>query len=389
MTTAGVVALIAGREVRTKALSRTFVLTTLTIVAAIVLGSGLATWLASPEAEKVAVVADSRELGSTLRALAAAGDTEVELVEAADRAEAERLVADGDVDLALLPGSTVLVESEVPSSLSPLISAMVQQQALSSEVVALGGDPAAVGSALAEAVPVVERLDGEERDGAQVFAGLAAGILIFVAVMSTGQMVAQGVVEEKSSRVVELLLATVRPWQLLTGKVLGIGVVGLIQVVCVLAASVVSALAFDLFDASSLDLGATALWTLVWFVLGYATYAIVLAGLAALVSRQEDVAQVISPVMVVMMIPYFLAVTVVPWDPGNVVVRVLSQVPFCAPLMMPVRVAIGGVEAWEVALSLGLSVAALPVLIWLAGRLYARGVLRTGARVGLLAALRS
>ena len=111
-----------------------------------------------------------------------------------------------------------------------------------------------------------------------------------MALMTAGQLVAQGVVEEKSSRVVELLLATLRPWQLMAGKVLGIGLMGLLQMVLVVGAGVGTGVGpRTWWTPASVDLGSTAVWALVWFVIGFATYALVLAALASLVSRQEDV----------------------------------------------------------------------------------------------------
>src|SRR5690606_11737527 len=161
------------------------------------------------------------------------------------------------------------------------------------------------------------------------------------ALMTTGQMVAQGVVEEKASRVVELLLATVRPWQLMAGKVLGIGIVGLVQMLAIVVAAAGTALGFGMVETSSLAVGTTAAWALVWFILAQATAALDMARLAALVSRQEDVGSALSPVMMLMMVPYIIGVSVAPWDPDNLLVVVLSYIPFCSPMLMPMRIALG------------------------------------------------
>jgi ABC-2 type transport system permease protein len=105
------------------------------------------------------------------------------------------------------------------------------------------------------------------------------------------------------------------------------------------------------------------------------------------VSRQEDVGSVTAPVITLMMIPYIIGISVAPWDPTNPLVVWLSFVPFCAPLLMPMRIALGDVAPWEIALSLGLSLALIPVLVWLAGRIYSNAVLRSGGRVKLREAL--
>jgi ABC-2 type transport system permease protein len=265
-----------------------------------------------------------------------------------------------------------------------------QQAALGSVVSELGGDPAAVSEELASATPDIRALDpAPERDGGQIAAGYVAGILLFLALQTTAQLVAQGVVEEKSTRVVELLLSTIRPWQLMAGKVLGIGAIGLAQVVVVIGAAAGTALALGLLDTSSLDLGTTVAWALAWFALGFVTFSLALAALASLVSRQEDVAAVTAPVLLLMIIPYVIGISIAPWDPTNTIVVVLSYLPFAAPLVMPMRIALGTVETWQVLASFALSAALVPVLVWAAGRIYSNAVLRTGARVSLRDALRT
>ena len=117
-------------------------------------------------------------------------------------------------------------------------------------------------------------------------------------------------------------------------------------------------------------------------------YALALAALASLVSRQEDVASVTAPVLLLMIIPYVIGISIAPWDPTNTIVVVLSYVPFAAPLVMPMRIALGTVETWQVLASFALSAALVPLLVWGAGRIYSNAVLRTGARVRLRDALR-
>ena len=89
-----------------------------------------------------------------------------------------------------------------------------------------------------------------------------------------------------------------------------------------------------------------------------------------------------------MVIPYIIGITIAPWDPHNPLVVWLSFVPFCSPLIMPIRIAVGGVEGWANLLSVCLSLAVIPILVWLAGRVYSNAVLRSGSRVSLREALR-
>jgi len=383
--------LIAGREISTRVRSKAFVWTTVALVAAVVLGGVLLHFVGSQSdtAQKVGVTPEASGVAEQLVALGSVLGTTIE-TQGVESAEAEALLKDGTVS-AVVTGTdplTVLVHTELPDALAPVLGSLAQQEALSSAVTELGGDPGEVGREIAQAAPDVTALEPEpERDSAQVVAGFVAGILLFISLMTAGQLVAQGVVEEKSSRVVELLLATVRPWQLMAGKVLGIGVIGLTQVVLVVGAGAGTAAALGLVDASSINLGVTALWVIIWFVVGFTMYALALAALAALVSRQEDVGSVTAPVMTLMMIPYLIGVSIAPWDPDNPLVVILSFVPFCAPMLMPIRIALGEVAPWEVALSLGLSLALIPVLVWLAGRIYSNAVLRSGGRVKLKDAL--
>jgi ABC-2 type transport system permease protein len=225
-------------------------------------------------------------------------------------------------------------------------------------------------------------------DPQRLAVGSIAGILIYLALLATGASVAQGVVEEKSSRVVELLLATVRPWQLMAGKVLGIGLVGLLQVTVVGVAGVAAG---RLTGALSLSFSASAgvvVWLVIWFVIGFTLYSLVFAGLGALVSRQEDVGGVTTPATMFLVLGYVVGISVLPASPDNPVVAVMSLLPMFSPTLMPMRLAMGAVPPWQIALSLVLALATVPVLLVLAGRLYRNGVVRTGARVGLREALR-
>jgi len=107
------------------------------------------------------------------------------------------------------------------------------------------------------------------------------------------------------------------------------------------------------------------------------------------VSRQEEVGSATSPLMILIVVPYVLGVSVLPGNPGSPLIEWLSMVPLCAPLLMPMRIAIGAVPAWQVLVAFGLTVGLLVALVWLAGRMYGNAVLNTGARVPLRDALRS
>jgi ABC-2 type transport system permease protein len=391
------VALVAGREIRIRATSKAFLWTTGLLVAAIVAG-GLVLSALEPDVlrpDVVGVPTSSTGLGPAVEAAGAAVGAPLEVRHLEGDGVAE--LTAGEVDAVLEasgPTLTATVLTGVPFTLEPVLSVLAQQLELADQIARLGGDPAQVVGAVAEAQPRVVSLeevpavDDDVVGGGQALTGVLSGVLIFIAIIMSGQLVAVGVVEEKTSRVVELLLATIRPAELMAGKVLGIGVIGLIQLAAVLIAGAGTALATGVVDGTGVDVGATVVWVVVWFLLGYAMYSLLLGGLGALVSRQEDVQTVVTPVIVMATIPYLIGVTVAPTEPSSPLVQWLSLVPFFAPFLMPIRISVGGVAPWEMALALVLAVLTIPVLVWLAGRIYRNAVLRTGARVPLREALR-
>lgn len=389
MSAWSVVRLVAGREVRVKVASKSFLIATGAMVLAVVVGGVLLNLVGTTDPFKVGLAGNTGTLAGPVQTLGG-GEDEVSTSVVDDVEAGKSQVRDGTLDALVVgePGDfEVFVADHLPSALESVLTSIAQQQALGDEIGALGGDPEKIAEALRLAVPAVTELEPQERDGAKLVAASVVGILLLLSLMLTGQTVAQGVVEEKTSRVVEVLLAAVRPWQLMAGKVLGIGAVGLVQIGVVIGALVATASTLGLVEASSLNLGATAVAALGWFVVGFLTYALALAALAALVSRQEEVAAVTSPVTMVMMVPYFVGVSVGVNEPDNPLVVWMSQIPFSSPLVMPIRIAAGQVPGWQIALALGLSLALLPVLTWLAGRIYSNAVLQTGGRMKLRTAL--
>ena len=279
--------LVAGREITTRIRSKAFLWTTGLLVVAIVAGGVILNLaLDSSSATSVAVTPQTEALAQPLQAIARANDEAIRIVEVDNDAAARAAVADEDADAALTGSPTdftVVVRSQPDPNQYSMLTVLRQQTALGAAVTDLGGDPAQVAQQLATATVKIQALDpAPERDGGQIAAGYVAGILLFLALQTTAQLVSQGVVEEKSTRVVELLLSTIRPWQLMAGKVTGIGVIGLLQVVAVIAAAAGTALTLGLLDTSSLDLGATIAWALVWFVVGFITFSLALAALASL-----------------------------------------------------------------------------------------------------------
>ena len=389
----GGVWLVAGREVRQRIFAKSYIWSTVVLVVLIVAGVVAASIIGQDEKVlHVGVTSQTQPLGDAIVATSASfgATTEVTTVTEDDgRAQ----VADESLD-ALVTGTPesfqVTVKSGLDDTLGSVFSVLAQQAALAEQIRELGGDPAEVGSDVAGATADVVSLDPPPAvDGSQVLSGYIVGILLFISLQICGQMVAQGVVEEKTSRVVELLLATVRPWQLMAGKVLGIGAIGLLQVLVLVAAGAGSATALGLTQDMDVDLGATAMWVIVWFLVGFTMYALLFAAAGALVSRQEEVGSVTTPILVLMMVPYIVGVSIAPWAPDSPFVQWLSYLPFTSPLIMPIRVALGSVADWQVLLVLLGNIIVIPLLVWFAGRVYSNAVLRTGARIRLRDALRA
>jgi ABC-2 type transport system permease protein len=223
----------------------------------------------------------------------------------------------------------------------------------------------------------------------QLAVGIITSILIYMALLLNGQAVAQGVVEEKTSRVVEILLATVRPWQLMIGKVLGLGVVGLIQVSVIALSGVAAGVATGSLHLHATAAFSTIAWLIAWFLLGYIAYSLAFAAVASLVSRQEEVAAAVTPVLMLLIVGYVIGISILPSNPDSGFVAVLSLIPIFSPTLMPVRLALGVVPAWQAAVSLAGIIAVIPLLLWFSARVYSNAVLRSGARVRLRDAWRA
>lgn len=187
-------------------------------------------------------------------------------------------------------------------------------------------------------------------------------------------------------KVVEILIATVRPSEMLAGKIIGIGLVGLLQLSAIAAATFVMVSLTDVVSIPAFDLSAI-LGYLLWFILGFLLYATAFAAVAATVSRQEEVSGATAPISVFLIASFLLAYTVIP-NPASTLSTVLSILPPFAPILMPVRMSSGDAAAWQVGLALGLTVISTLGLTWIAGRIYSNSVLRLGARVRFRDALR-
>ncbi|GAA5200063.1 ABC transporter permease [Rugosimonospora acidiphila] len=381
--------LVARREIIARARSKAYVISTVVlvvIVVALAIVSKLIGGVGSSDFT-VGVTPSTASLAAPLSSSAKSIDQTVSTRTVSDEADGRAEVESGKLDALLIGDGTtvqVVVKKDLDTKLGNALHVMASQLAFSEQIKSLGGDPAAVNTAVADAKVSTTSLHPPHKyDSQQLVLGIIAGILIYLSLLITGQMVAQGVVEEKSSRVVELLLSAVRPWQLMAGKVLGIGIVGFIQVAVTGGAGVVAGLATGSLTIPASAAASTVIWLVVWYLLGFVAYALAFAAVAALVSRQEDVGGVVTPMMMLVIVGYVLGISILPSNPGSRLIEVLSMVPTFAPTMMPMRVAMGGVPAWQLAVAVAGMAVVIPLLVMLSARIYRNAVLRSGARVKL------
>jgi ABC-2 type transport system permease protein len=199
--------------------------------------------------------------------------------------------------------------------------------------------------------------------------------------------VLQGVVEEKSSRVVEVVLGAVAPRHLLAGKIFGIGALGLIQVLLIAFTGLMAMQFAEGVDLPPVTVGAVGV-VLMWFVLGFAFYASGYAVAGSLVSNNEDAQNASFPLTLLLMAGYFVSGSALGGGADTALLRILSIVPPFSPMVMPLRQVAGEAAPWEVALAVALMLLAIAVMIRIGGRVYSGALLRTGGRAKLRDALR-
>ena len=335
----------------------------------------------------VVVGAGSEVLGGEVRVAADALGFEVHVLALPGRAEAERAVDAGDADAALVNGDAIVVRDEPPEQLVGLIQAVSFRERSRQALVAAGLTDDQVDAALVQRplpVDALEPVDARRSESATVaFVGV---LLLYGQLFAYGYWVAAGVVEEKSSRVVEVLLATLRPSHLLRGKILGIGLLGLLQLLLI---GLVGLFASNAVGSLEFPSGAIATMgvVLVWFVLGFFFYAGLFAVAGSIVTRQEDLQTTMTPLTILILASFFIGLSATS-DPDSTLAVVASLLPFSSPLVMPTRIVLGDAAPWEVVASLAISVVSTAGLIPIATKIYSRALLRPG-RVRIRQVLRA
>jgi ABC-2 type transport system permease protein len=390
MTGWAAIRLVAWREITQRARERSFLLSNAVSIVIVVLVAVLPNVLGLDGPTKAVVAAADPGSAAIAQAAARAADPDdLDLeVRVLDAEGARQALADEQVDVVLAGGVVRSTDEPDDEVVDALQSANAQVRATDAlERAGVRGE--ALREVLAPPPLRVAGVDGEEAAQDDSRAGIAfiAVLALFGQLIGYGVFLAMGVVEEKTSRVVEVVLATIRPRELLAGKVLGLGVLGLGQLMLI---AVLGLGAAQLSGAIELDgdVLAAALLAVAWFVVGYAFYASLFACAGALVPRQEELQSAMTPLTFTLLICYFVSFAAV-GDPGGTLARVASFVPFTAPMTMPPRIVQGEAEPLEIVLALVLTVGAALLLVPVAARIYSGAVLRTGSTTKLRDAWRA
>jgi ABC-2 type transport system permease protein len=376
--------LVARREMVERGRSRAFILGLILTQVFIVGGLLLQSTFADRETVlRVGYVGQPPAgLGEIMDAFAQQGGATVDLRTYPDRPAAEAALRTDEVDGVYVPGpdpsspGQLLFKQDPDSRIQQTVTAAVQAVRL-------------IEAGIVLTQPTVESLEPiSEVDPTSLIIANVGVIFLFISIFSFGYWVLSGVVEEKQSRVVEVVLSTVRPRDLLMGKVFGIGILGLVQLVVLVTTGVVAANVLGTFELPPTTTPAL-VQLVIWFILGYTLYSTLFAVLGALASRMEEASNATMPIQFLAMGSYFLALLVVINDPDGIVARIASFFPPAAPMVVPMRTALGGIEPWEVLLSIAVTIVFIYGLFALGARVYSGAVLQTAGRIKLRDAWRS
>jgi ABC-2 type transport system permease protein len=324
---------------------------------------------------------------AALEVQASATGHQLETTRYATLRQGERAVRDKRIDVLLAGGSRLEWRTRSDSALTAVIANALQAAHIRQQAARLG-IPAGQLAQLLVPVTLTSRTIGAAHTAgkdANTVGFIAVGLL-YVAISFYAGFVLTGVVQEKANRVAEVLLARMPAREVLAGKVLGIGAVGLGQFTLLAAAAAVTARLMNHASAPRIPLGVLG-WTLVWFILGYLFYSVLYAALGATTSRIEDAQSAIAPITGLMLLSY-LGVIYAEENPDAALTAILSYFPPTAPIVMTYRVAVHAAPAWQIITAALVTALAIWAVMRIAGRIYSGALLRFGGRVPLRDLLR-
>ena len=402
MSSLSLIGLVAKREIKERGKSKPYLitsgLTALFVIALIVLPGFFDNETDIFEVGSVgqgntAVIETAEILGNTGDEAGEEPSLRLEEIIFKSRQDAEAALSDGEVSVVLVDGKEMIIEREGGVFGSGGGPTDLLQQAASAialeQVITEGGESAEavldiISSQTLEVTPLVEPDGDTDAASAVSYFGL---LLLYMAIILYGTWILTGVTEEKSNRVVEVMISAIRPWQLLAGKIAGIGFLALIQFTGTIAVALITVRLFATFDIP--EIPAMALVNLaIWFVLGFLLYAVLFGAAGSLVGRVEDAQSAAMPMTIFSVIGFFAGFAVL-GDPDGVVAVISTFVPFTAPFTVPIRVSLQAIDGWEYAAAVVITAASIYLAIRAAGRIYAGGILKSGSRTKIREAWRS
>jgi ABC-2 type transport system permease protein len=383
--------LVARRELRERATTKGYLigtgLTLLLVIGAIV-GPTLFGGDGGDDVRLGVVGEVPAEFGPQLAA-ATPEDTEITVTTVADRDAATLAIEDGELDAALLDGVELVADGPPDTTLRGAVEGALRTAALTDGLAEAGLDADEAAAALAPPPPLqVVDLAGDvggDVDG-YVLAFITT-ILLFIGIQANSATLLSAAIEEKSSRVIEVLVSVARPWQLLAGKLIALTVLALLQIGLTVAAALVANAAVGAFQLPAIT-GALVAISLLMLVVGFLFYASLFAVAGSMAASLEDAQSTSGPLTFAVMGGYFAVIFAVLPNPDGIVARVLTFLPPTAPFVVPARLAFSAIAAWEVAAATALTLVASLVVVRLAGRLYA-GSLLSGGKLTCAAAWRA
>ncbi len=380
MSTWASILLVAQRDFRERITSRAFQLSTGITVLFIVALILVPTFLGGDDIKQwsIGVVGDAPQGLTVAVDTASGGAATTDTISFGSRPDAEAALEAGDIDIAVDTQGAIVVDGDTEDQLTTAVVTALASIEIAARADELGIEVTELADLFTGGYEVESVTGEEEPDEANRIFAFFATVILFMSIVTYGSWILIGVIEEKTNRVVEVVLGTVRPHQLLAGKVLGIGVLGVAQVVLIGVVAITVMTIQDTFEMPAAA-GSVLAWAFVWYILGFSFYAVAYAAAGSLVSRQEEAQNAAFPLTMMLMAAYFIASFSITGE--NTILRISSLLPMFAPMTMPLRIAGGDALAWEIAVSLFLMVIATYGLIRFAGRVYAGGILQSGGRV--------
>lgn len=379
---------VAEREVMTRVREKSYVYSALFMVVGVVAIVVLTSILGGRPTDYTVAVTDRAGAGIVASASdvvdrADDGST-ADARELSSVAAAEKAVRDGDVDAALLPveggGYEIVGRDEIDTTLSTALTSVGSTTALQDNAQAQGVDL----DELQAGATVTERLLDPKAsdDGGRQLAAYVFLILFYITAITFGMSIAQSVVQEKESRVVEILAAAVPIRAMLWGKIAGNTLLAFAQILMLAVAGIAALAAVGQTELLS-AIGPAVGMYVVFFVLGFVALAGLWAVAGSLASRQEDLQSTTMPGQVLLFAPYIIA-----FSAGAGVKTVVSMLPIMSAMLMPSRMAEGGVPVWQIVVAVVVNVIGAILIVRLAARLYERTLMRTERKIGFGEALK-